>query len=60
MPSTAENVHRARNRVSKLQVTESTHDLEDKYNKWEDRWEDNADLNDIDAYGSEDLLRISI
>lgn len=46
--------------MSKLQVTESTHDLEDKYNKWEDRWEDNADLNDIDAYGSEDLLRISI
>ena len=31
---TAENVHRARNRVSRPEIAETMDDMEEKYNKW--------------------------
>ena len=44
---TAENVHRARNRVSRLEIAESLEDMEARYKH---RKKDIAYLKDIDAY----------
>ena len=44
---TAENVHRARNRVTRPDIAESLPQLEEKYKRWK---KDIAYLKEIDAY----------
>ena len=48
---TAENIHRARNRVSRPAIAENRDELEEKFKKWK---KDIAYLKDIDAYDYRD------
>ena len=54
---TAENVHRARNRVTRPDIAESMPQLEEKYKRWK---KDIAYLKEIDAYDLRDNTMISI
>ena len=54
---TAENVHRARNRVTRPEIAETMDDLDEKYKKWK---KDIAYLKDIDAYDFGDAGMVSI
>ena len=54
---TAENVHRARNRVSRPDIAEKVGDLEEKFRKWK---KDIAYLKDIEAYDYGDAGMVSI
>ena len=54
---TAENVHRARNRVTRPEIAEATGQLEERYRSWK---KDNAYLKDIGAYGFKDQTMVSI
>ena len=54
---TAENIHRARNRVSRSAIVENMDELEEKFKKWK---KDIAYLKDIDAYDYGDNGMISI
>ena len=54
---TAENVHRARNRVTRPEIAENMEDLEDRYKKWK---KDIAYLKDIDAYDLGEASVVSI
>ena len=54
---TAENVHRARNRVSRPEIAETMEDLDEKYKKWK---KDISYLKNIDAYDYGDAGMISI
>ena len=54
---TAENVHRARNRVSRPEIAESLEDMEARYKQWK---KDIAYLKDIDAYDFGEAGMISI
>ncbi len=54
---TAENVHRARNRVTRPEIAETMDDLEEKYKKWK---KDVAYLKDIDAYDFGEAGMVSI
>ena len=54
---TAENVHRARNRVTRPDIAENLVQLEEKYRNWK---KDIAYLKNIDAYDFKDATMISI
>ena len=54
---TAENVVRARNRVSRPEIAESLEDMEARYKQWK---EDIAYLKDVDAYDFREAGMISI
>ena len=54
---TAQNTHRARNRVSRPAIAENMDELEEKFKKWK---KDIAYLKDIDAYDYRDNGMISI
>ena len=54
---TAENIHRARNRVTRPEIAEKIEELEDKYRKWK---KDIAYLKNIDAYDFGDAGMVSI
>ena len=54
---TAENIHRAKNRVTRPEIADKIEDLEDRYRKWK---KDIAYLKNIDAYDFGDSGMISI
>ena len=54
---TAENVHRARNRVTRPEIAETMGQLEDRYRSWK---KDIAYLKDIGAYDFKDQTMVSI
>ena len=54
---TAENVHRARNRVTRPEIAETMGQLEERYRSWK---KDTAYLKDIGAYDFKDQTMVSI
>ena len=54
---TAENVHRARNRVTRPEIAETLDDMEDKFKKWK---RDISYLKDINAYDFGEAGMVSI